>query len=142
LNKLKVRKVVGEQNGQAIIETAVVLPLFFLCVIGIFELAFMMFSYCSANYAARAAARYASIHSNTSLSPASVATITAVVKDNLWIHTTSAPAVIVCWGGGCSNPTNNVVGNLVGVGVLWWNAPFLKQSSVLFATQAYRIVIQ
>ena len=86
MNKFRLRKAVGEQDGQAVIETAVVLPLFFLCVMGIFELAMMMFSFCSANYAAREAARYASIHSSTSLSPASVASVTAEVNNNLWLH--------------------------------------------------------
>jgi len=142
LNKFRLRKAVGEQDGQAVIETAVVLPLFFLCVMGIFELSMMTFSFCSANYAAREAARYASIHSSTSLSPATVASVTAVVNNNLWLHSSGAPAVVVCWGGGCSNPSNNLVGNLVGIGVVWWNPPYLKQGTLLFTTQAYRIITQ
>jgi hypothetical protein len=106
------------------------------------EFGFTMFSYCSATYAAREAARYASMHSSTSLSPATVASVTAVVRANLWTVSSGSPAVVVCWGGGCSNPANNLVGNLVGVGVVWWNPPFLKENSRLYATQAYRIIIQ
>jgi Flp pilus assembly protein TadG len=140
LNRSLLRRLFGEQHGQAIIEMAVAMPLFILMIMGTFELSMMMMSYCSANYAARMAARYASIHSSSSLSPATVASVTAVVNDNLWVRTTSTPAVVVCWGGGCSNPANNFVGNLVGVGVVWWNAPFLSGNSGLLTTQAYRIV--
>jgi Flp pilus assembly protein TadG len=142
LNRLRFRRTIRDQNGQAVIETAVVLPLFFLCVVGIFEFGLTMFSYCSATYAAREAARYASMHSSSSLSPATVASVTAVVRANLWTDASSTPAVVVCWGGGCSNPANNLVGNLVGVGVVWWNPPFLKENTKLFSAQAYRIVIQ
>lgn len=143
MNKLRLRKAVSEQDGQALIEMGVVLPLFFVCVMGIFEFSLMMFSYCSANYAAREAARYASVHSNTSLSPASVNSITAVVNANLWLHSTATPNITVCWGSsGCGTSTQNLVQNRVEVEITWSNPAFLQLSSVSLGTQAYRIITQ
>ena len=68
-----------DDSGQSLIELAVVLPLFFMMVIGFINFCMVMFGLCSISYACRQAARYASLHSSASQSPVTQSTIDAQV---------------------------------------------------------------
>ncbi|WP_263375891.1 TadE/TadG family type IV pilus assembly protein [Granulicella aggregans] len=136
-------RVAHENQGSMVIETALVLPVFFMLLIGIFELSMLLVSICSATYAANVGARYASLNSSTSLSPASQVQIQNVVKANLYLPgTTQPPTILVLYGDGSS--TGNYVGDLVGIGVIVFSysytIPFYGTRTGLLDVQAYRFI--
>jgi len=129
----------NEQNGATLVEMAVVFPLFFFIVLGIMEFSVLMLNYINIQYAVRVAARYASIHSSTSASPASTSQVQAIVTSNLFLPSITSPTVIVYYGTG-SGAGSNIVGDLVGVGVIWQNATIMGVKFVWPTAEAYRII--
>jgi len=134
----------ASQRGSVLVETALVLPMFFALLFGTMEIAIMLCEYCSANFACREAARYASVHSTTSENPATTAGIQAIVTENLIQFNSSTPTITVCYG----TPTpcasaSNAVGNMVGVGVSWSESvPWLTHgaTTISLSAQSYRVV--
>jgi Flp pilus assembly protein TadG len=111
------------QQGDGLIETAVVLPVFLMIFLGITQYAIVLLTYCNATYACRLASRYASIHSASSLAPDSVSQLQGIVTSRLFITPSVTPAVsIKCYTLALS-PVNcsvgNTVGNVVQVSVTW-----------------------
>jgi Flp pilus assembly protein TadG len=105
-----------DEHGGTLIEMAIVLPTFFLMLFGYFNFAVILFEYCTANYASLVAVRYAALHSNTSLNPATTTSIQAVVAQYLILPSSVTPHYTITYSGG------NVVGQSVGVTV-YWTAP-------------------
>jgi Flp pilus assembly protein TadG len=101
------RLLLRRQNGDAIIETAAVLPAFTLLLFGVFQFSLGLTRYLGAAYAIRAAARYASVRSNTSLAPASATDVQNFVKASPFVPsvagTTIAVTYITTSGGGSTN---------------------------------------
>ena len=56
-----IKELKRKENGQAIVEMALVLPIFLLLLFGIFEMSIIGYTYISLNNAARAGARVASV---------------------------------------------------------------------------------
>ena len=69
----------SDECGQAILETAIVMPGFVLLLFGSARFSMALTSYHGGSYAIRSAARYGSTHSATSPSPAAVADIQHLV---------------------------------------------------------------
>jgi Flp pilus assembly protein TadG len=67
-------------EGSSLIELAVVLPVVMLLVLGLIDVCLILFGMGTANFAGRSALRYASMHSNTSYSPATQAQLSNIVK--------------------------------------------------------------
>ncbi len=63
------RFLVGEQRGQALVEFALVLPLMLLVVLGLTDLARVVWQYNTLAYAAREGTRYAIVHGAASVTP-------------------------------------------------------------------------
>jgi Flp pilus assembly protein TadG len=125
------RRIFRERDGQAVVETALVMPVFI--------------SYVNATYAIRMGARYASVHSQTSLSPATTAQIQNIVTSNMYFANSTFSTVIVSYGDRSGNQGGNYVGDLVGIGYLWsqnLNIPFYGKSNFYVSTQTYRMIIQ
>ena len=99
------------EHGATSIEMAVVLPVFFLLLFGLFSLSIVFFGYGNAVFAARVGARYASLHSATSLSPCTPTVIQNLVTPYLWAAPAGGVTVSTTW-----NPTNTV-GTTVSVSV-------------------------
>ena len=97
----------GEEAGAAALEMAIVLPVFFLLLFGLISFSLMLVGYGSATYASRSAARYASLHSSTSLAPASGATIQSYVLPLLIATPTSGATVTSTYA-----PSNTVGGTI------------------------------
>lgn len=97
----------GGEEGQTLIEMAVALPVFCMMLFGIFGFAIVLFGWCNITYASRAAARYASLHSGTSLVPATTATVSAVVT----------PYLVAVAAGGSSTTVTYTPGNTIGATV-------------------------
>jgi Flp pilus assembly protein TadG len=131
-------------SGSALLEMAVSLPLFLLVVFGLFEYSIVLFTYCNATYACRNSARYASMHSSSSLSPASVSQIQTMTKSLLFLSSALTPTVNVSYLNLTTGATaTNTVGNVVEVTVSWTQTvkvPFGLSQSVSVATQGYQII--
>jgi len=91
------------------LEMAVVLPTFFLFLFGIFNFAIVLFGYSNATYACRAGARYASLHSTSSLAPSSSAIVQGIVTPYLVAAPSGGVTVTTTWSPG------NTVGSTVTV---------------------------
>ena len=56
-------------DGNSLIEAALILPIIFLMAFGFIDFSLILFGMGNANFASRAALRYATLHSGTSYSP-------------------------------------------------------------------------
>jgi len=139
------KRIFRERDGQAVLEMALVMPLFILVTFGTFECGMALMNYVNACYAIRVGARYASVHSSSSLSPATTAQIQAMVTSNMYMANVSSTTVIVSYGNRSGGAGGNYVGDLVGIGLLWGqnlNIPFYGKSNFYVNTQTYRIIVQ
>ena len=112
------------EDGQALVEMAVTLPVFLLVLFGIAWFAILLFGWCNITYASRVAVRYASIHSNTSLAPATTASITANVTPYLIASTTGTATTTVVYN------TSNTIGSQVTVTVSATYKPIVPYASL------------
>jgi len=123
--------------GSTVLETALVLPPFFMLLFGLFNFSIVLFGYCNATFSSRAAARYASLHSSTSLSPCTTASVTAVITPYLAVTPGAAATVTPAW------PSGNTVGNTVTVTVkLVYSVgiPFSSLKTVTVGSTAQRTI--
>jgi Flp pilus assembly protein TadG len=123
------------EEGSTLVEVAIVLPTFFLLLFGFFNIMFVLFGFCDANYAANVAARYASLHSSTSANPATVASVKAVIQANLYIPGGATPTLIVNYSG-----NGNTVGQPVGIGILYQAVPGMALKNESVTVQAFRYI--
>jgi hypothetical protein len=108
----------GNQAGSTLIETALMLPLFFMLLFGVFKFAQISFGYNNASYAVHVAARYASLHSSTSVVPATSATVLKIITPYMYAigANQAPPGCGNCFALGYSGTQNgNVIGNKVTV---------------------------
>lgn len=102
-----------------------------------------MAGYCSASYAAGVGARYASVHSLTSMSPATATVVSNLVKAQFFMPGSSSQAVQVSYSAaaGGASATNNV-GSQVIVGVTWTQSISLPGygKTLSMNSQAYRFI--
>jgi len=104
------KRALRDQSGSTLLEMAVVLPPFFLLLFGLFEFSIVLLGYCSASFACREAARYASVRSSTSISPCTTASIQALVKTQIWAPSATV-TVTPTWASG------NTIGDPVKISV-------------------------
>jgi Flp pilus assembly protein TadG len=144
------------ETGQAALEVALAVPLFLAVVFGVIQASLLLQTYCNATYACRNAARYASLHSTTSLAPSSSPQIQSMVQSGLFLNASITPTISVNYFNSsnlasgttnlCLPPVNsslNVVGNVVCVQATWkqqLKIPFLSNNSVSVSTQTYKII--
>ncbi len=124
-------------RGQALIELAVTLPLFCMLLFGVVEFGMGLVSYCSATYAIREGSRFASLHSQTSLVPASTTDVKNVITQNLCMPGATSVSIGVYYGNG------NVVNSQLGIGLSWTqqiNIPFFKNEGLSMYVATYRWV--
>jgi Flp pilus assembly protein TadG len=105
-----IRSSLKDQSGGTLLEMALTLPPFFLMLFGLFEFSIILFGYCSATFACREAARYASVHSSTSLAPCTSSAIKTLVASQIWAPTATV-TVTPTWAGG------NTIGQTVSIAV-------------------------
>lgn len=126
-----------EESGQAIIEMALALPMLLLLLCGIYSLSIVLFGLCNVTLASRMAARYASVHSNISLVPATTASVSGVVTPYLLGARASATPVNVVYS------PNDSIGSTVQVQVTATYPvvmPFTRYSSFTIASTAERTI--
>jgi Flp pilus assembly protein TadG len=125
--------------GSTVLETALVLPPFFLLLFGLFSFSLVLFGYCNATFSSRSAARYASLHSSASLAPCTTASVTAVISPYLALTPGATATVTPTW------PSGNTVGNTVTVSVkLVYSVgiPFSALKTVTVGSTAQRTIMR
>ena len=130
-------KWIWDDRGGAAIEMAIVLPVFFVLLLGLFSFAIILFGYGNATYGSRAGARFASLHSTASLTPCTAASVQNFVMPFLWAAPSGGVNVATVW-----NPSN-VVGGTVNVTVTIVypiGVSVLSAGHVTVASAAQRIV--
>jgi Flp pilus assembly protein TadG len=126
------------------IEIALVLPPFCMLLFGVFAFSMVMVSYLSATYWLREATRYGSMHSLTSISPASASYVSNLITSNIFLPSGSLPTITVSYVSYVGGATGNYVGNAVLVTVAWTqtiNMPFYFKTLSL-QNQTYRLITQ
>ena len=129
----------NDRSGQALIEMAVVLPVFFLLLFGLFSFSIILFGYGNASFACRLGARYASLHSSTSLAPCSSSSITSLVTPYLWAGAQNQVTVATNWSPG------NTVGSTVSVSVSIvypTGIPYFSLTQVTVGSTAQRTIMR
>jgi Flp pilus assembly protein TadG len=110
LNQMRKRRQDSwDESGGTLLEMALVLPVFFLLLFGLFSFAMVFFGYSNTTYSSRAATRYASLHSPTSLKPCNTTCVTALVTSMLFAAPSGGVSVTTAYGPG------NTVGSTVSV---------------------------
>ena len=135
---------IARQEGSGLIEVAVVLPVFCLLLFGIFAFSMAMVSYLSATYWLREAARYAGMHSLTSISPASPAYLSNLVTSNIFLPGGTTPTVTVNYVYYVGAANGNYVGNGVELILSWTqniNVP-LFSTTLPLQSLTYRFITE
>ena len=107
----KLAALIREDSGSNLVETALVLPMFFMLVFSVISFALLFFAYCNATYAARTGVRYAVVHSSTSLAPCDATSLQGIVTPLLWGAPSGGVVVTPLWSSG------NTIGNVVSITV-------------------------
>jgi Flp pilus assembly protein TadG len=123
------------EDGGTLVEIAVVMSAFTLFLFGFFNVCFDVFEYASANYAAGMGARYASLHSNTSVNPATTSQVKAIVLQNMFLPPGVNPTVFVQY-----TQSGNVIGQPVGIGVVYPALPGIAIPNFYVSVQAFRYI--
>ncbi len=126
-----------------VLEMAVALPVFMMLMIGTFQLAIVLLTFCNATLACSQAARYASLHSSTSVAPASTSQIQSFVMSKLFIGRSINPTVNVLYTTASQGTGSNVIGNMVTVNVSWSQTiaiPFASTYSFSVGSQDIRVI--
>ncbi len=120
------------------VEMALVLPVFFLFCWGFIMIAFVLFGYCSATYAAKLAVRYASVHGSSSPSPCTSAQLTAIAHQYLWGAPANGLTISPAWS------STNIGGTVsVNITIVYpTGIPFSSLRSVTIGTTAQEVVLE
>lgn len=130
---------IHDEEGGALIETAVVLPAFLLLLFGFFSYAIVLQGYAAATFASWAGARYASVSSSTSLSPCTSAKVSALAANYLYAVSTTNETILTTW------LPANTIGSTVNVSVKVKYAlqiPFFGQTSISVGNSAVRVIVR
>jgi Flp pilus assembly protein TadG len=137
----------GNECGQALIEMAVALPTFFLLLFGIFAFSFALFGWCDITSDTRGAVRYASIHSNTALVPATPTTVADAVAQVLFANGSTTTVTYpntnpTSTAVGGSSPLNTIGGTVIVSVTATYNVtmPFSNYTSFTVASSAQRTI--
>ncbi len=106
-------KTAREEQGQTIIELALGLPILCLMMFGFINFALVMYQLSNITFGTHAAARYASVHSAATISPANTASITGFLGPFLPTYPTNTTAITVTYPA----TGTNIVGGTVQVTV-------------------------
>ncbi len=112
------------------------MPVLCLMIFGILQFGIVLFAFGSAAYASRAGARYASLHSSTSLAPATATSVRGMITPYLWMGNQASNTVTPTW-------TSNTVGGTVTVTVqITFNVdlPFTSIRQMTISSAAERLI--
>jgi Flp pilus assembly protein TadG len=131
----------ARQRGSAMIEMALVLPVYFMLVFGMVQLCFILFGYCNATYASRQAARYAAVHGTGATYTCTSTDIQNVALQYLWGAPKNGVTISTSWPDTTTNNPNNYVTVTISL-VYPTGIPFSKISSIVVGTSATAWILQ
>jgi Flp pilus assembly protein TadG len=112
-----------------------VMPVYLMAVFGLMSFALVLLSYGNAMFASKMGARYASVHSNTSLAPCSASSVQTLVTGMLMSPMATAVSVTTVWGSGGNTIGGNVTVSVkLTYGVLPWG--IMSNVAATASTQA------
>jgi Flp pilus assembly protein TadG len=121
------------------IETAVVLPVYFCLVFGIMQLCFVLFGYCNATYACRQVSRFAAVHGTGSTYQATSSDLQNIAKQYLWGCPTGHITVTTTWSPD-NNPGSTII---VKISMVYRTViPFSTLSQITVGTSAQALILQ
>ena len=121
----------GGEQGNTLVELALVLPVFFTVIVGFIYFAMVMFQICNVTYASRVAMRYACLHSAATAQPTSPGDVTGIVAPMIFLYPPNTPTVTLAYSNG------NVIGSTASVTVT-----LSFQLGIRFSTAASGLIIQ
>lgn len=131
---------VRNDSGQSLVELALVLPTFFVLMIGFINFCIIMFGLCNLSFASRQADRYACLHSSTSLLPVTQPKIDALVAPYVFKYPSNTYSDLL------SYPTGtNIVGGTASVKITITYKivlPFLTTSTIPLSFTASGTIVQ
>ncbi len=98
-----------QDAGQTIIELALALPVLFLMIFGFINFALVMHQLSNITYGAHAAARYAGVHSDATIAPATTASVTSFMSPFLSSYPANVSTVTVTYPGTGTNTVGGTV---------------------------------
>ena len=112
-----------------------------MLVFGMISFAIVLFAYCNATFAAKAALRYVIVHSANSIAPYSQSSVQGIVNPLLWGAPTCSGCVTVS-----VSPTSpsTTVGSAVSVNVTMTYStglPYVNMSSMVLSTTAKGVLL-
>ena len=129
----------ANQRGAAMMEMALILPVYFILVYGTVQLCFILFGYCNATYACRQAARYAAVHGTGAAYICTATDVQNVAKQYLWGVPANAATVSVSWPSG-NNPNTYMK---VTISIVYPTAiPFSNMSTITVGTSSSAWIMQ
>lgn len=134
----RARRALIQEAGSNLVETALVLPVYFLLIFGLISFSLILFAYCNASYASRAGARYAATHSSTSLLPCTSATISGLVGPYLWGAPAGGVSITTTW------TPSNTIGSTATVNVSMTytsGMPYLNWNGVVVSTKSQQVIV-
>ena len=126
------------EEGAALLELALVMPVFLLVIFGILQCTLALFAYCNISYASHAAVRYASLSSSSSIAPATSTSVRKIVDPFVWCAPANAVTVTTTW-----SPSNSI-GSTVQVQVqvnLPLAIPFSDVQGFAIQSAAKRLIV-
>jgi Flp pilus assembly protein TadG len=129
----------AQQRGTAMMEMALVLPIYFLLVYGVIEMCFILFGFCNATYASRIAARYAAENGTGSTYQCTSTDVQNVAKVYLWGAPKNGTTISTTWSPD-NNPGSKVT---VKISLVYPTAiPFSAMSQVNVGVTAQAVILQ
>jgi Flp pilus assembly protein TadG len=128
----------SSQRGTAMVEFALIVPLYFMLMFGFVQFALLFFVYCNATYANQVAIRYAVVHGVVSGTPCTNAILTNIVTPLLWGANKASVTVATTWS------PDNSTGSTVTIKVtLGFNTmiPFASLSTFPIGTSAQGTIL-
>jgi Flp pilus assembly protein TadG len=107
------------QKGIAMVEYALVFPIFFMLVFGFVQFSLMLFTFNNATYASRVAVRYAVVHGSTADYSCTSTDISNIVSPLLWGAPSGGTTITTTWS------PNNTPGSTVSISVAVQYKPLL-----------------
>jgi len=133
------RDLVQNQDGQALLEMAFVLPVAMLFTMGLIQFSLYLTCYIGSSFASRAAVRYAIVHGSASTSPCTATTLTDLMLPFLVGIPQSSITITSTW-----SPDNNA-GSTISVTVALsyaTNIPFDQARTLTSSTTATGIIVE
>jgi Flp pilus assembly protein TadG len=134
-------RLLASTTASVVIETAVSLSIFLMVVFGVFELSIVLLTYCNVTTACSQTTRYASIHSDSSLSPDTTTQLQSMFTSKLFLVGNPTPTFTVTYLTQNLQAGTNTVGGLVQITASWKQTvalPFISHNTVSISVQDVR----